>query len=133
MTPTPGRRFWAVVLAATALAVGMRLAYTATSTVPSEPGFLVSYDPIYYHQQAVAVADGDGFVAPYRTDGAPSADHPPLLVLVLAAASKLGLSSFAAHRARWTTSASRAAPSSSFDHAADRSPVRSTCSAACAP
>lgn len=99
MTPTPGRRFWAIVLAATALAVGVRLAYTATSTVPSEPGFLVSYDPIYYHQQAVAVAAGDGFVAPYRTDGAPSADHPPLLVLVLAAASKLGLSSFAAHRA----------------------------------
>ena len=99
MTPTQGRRFWAVVLAATALAVGVRMAYTATSTVPSEPGFLVSYDPIYYHQQAVAVADGDGFVAPYRTDGAPSADHPPLLVLVLAVASKLGLSSFAAHRA----------------------------------
>ena len=99
MTPTPGRRFWAVVLAATALAVGVRLAYTATATVPSEPGFLVSYDPIYYHQQALAVADGDGFVAPYRTDGAPSADHPPLLVLVLAAASKLGLSSFGAHRA----------------------------------
>ena len=91
--------FWAVVLAATALAVGVRLAYTAGSTVPSEPGFLVSSDPIYYHQQALAVADGKGFVAPYRTDGAPSADHPPLLVLVLAAVSKLGLSSFAAHRA----------------------------------
>ncbi|HEX7133499.1 MAG TPA: glycosyltransferase family 39 protein [Iamia sp.] len=93
------RSFWAIVLAATALAVGVRLAYTAGSTVPSEPGFLVSYDPIYYHQQARAVADGHGFVAPYRTDGAPSADHPPLLVLVLAAASKLGLSSFGAHRA----------------------------------
>lgn len=96
---TPARRFWWVVGACVALAVGVRLAYTAGSTVPSEPGFLVSYDPIYYHQQALAVADGDGFVAPYRTDGAPSADHPPLLVLVLAAASKLGLSSFAAHRA----------------------------------
>ncbi len=94
-----GRRFWAVVLTATALAVGVRLAYAAGSTVPSEPGFLVSYDPIYYHQQALAVADGQGFVAPYRSDGAPSADHPPLLVLVLAAATKVGLSSFAAHRA----------------------------------
>jgi 4-amino-4-deoxy-L-arabinose transferase-like glycosyltransferase len=96
---TPARRFWWVVGACVALAVGVRLAYAAGSTVPSEPGFLVSYDPIYYHEQALAVADGDGFVAPYRTDGAPSADHPPLLVLVLAAASKLGLSSFAAHRA----------------------------------
>jgi 4-amino-4-deoxy-L-arabinose transferase-like glycosyltransferase len=91
--------FWWVVGAALVVAVGVRLAYTAGSTVPSEPGFLVSYDPIYYHQQALAVADGHGFVAPYRTDGAPSADHPPLLVLVLAAASKLGLSSFGAHRA----------------------------------
>jgi 4-amino-4-deoxy-L-arabinose transferase-like glycosyltransferase len=92
-------RFRWAVLALTALAVVVRLAYTAGSTVPSEPGFLVSYDPIYYHEQARAVADGEGFVAPYRDDGAPSADHPPLLVLVLAAASKVGLSSFAAHRA----------------------------------
>ncbi|HMJ77309.1 MAG TPA: hypothetical protein VK507_15125, partial [Iamia sp.] len=91
--------FWWVVGAALVVAVGVRLAYTAGSTVPSEPGFLVSYDPIYYHQQALAVADGHGFIAPYRTDAAPSADHPPLLVLVLAAASELGLSSFGAHRA----------------------------------
>lgn len=92
-------RFRWAVLALTVVAVVVRLAYTAGSTVPSEPGFLVSYDPIYYHEQARAVADGEGFVAPYRDDGAPSADHPPLLVLVLAAASKVGLSSFAAHRA----------------------------------
>ena len=35
-----------------------------------------------------------------------------------------------AQRVRWTTSASRAAYSSSFAHAAARSPVRSACSAA---
>lgn len=91
-------RFWPWVGAALGVAVAVRLAYVAGSTVPSEPGFLVTFDPIYYHRQARAVADGLGFVAPYRTDGAPSADHPPLLVLVLALASKLGLSSFAAHR-----------------------------------
>ncbi len=98
MTPSVGRRFWWWVLGLTAVAIGIRLAYTATSTVPSEPGFLVTFDPIYYHRQAVAVADGQGFIAPYRIDHAPSADHPPLLVVVLAAASKLGLSSFGAHR-----------------------------------
>lgn len=91
-------RFWPWVGAALGVAVAVRLAYVAGSTVPSEPGFLVTFDPIYYHRQARAVADGLGFVAPYRTDGAPSADHPPLLVLLLALASKLGLSSFATHR-----------------------------------
>lgn len=100
MTRTAGgMRFGMVVLGMTVLAAGVRLAYTAASEVPSEPGYLVTYDPIYYHEQSRAVADGDGFTAPYRTDHAPSADHPPLLVLVLATASKLGLSSFAAHRA----------------------------------
>lgn len=79
-------------------AVAVRLAYTAGSTVPSEPGFLVTFDPIYYHRQALAVADGHGFVAPYRGDGAPSADHPPLLVVVLASAARLGVRSFEAHR-----------------------------------
>ena len=71
---------------------------------PLRPGFLVDYDPIFYHQQANSVADGRGFIAPYVLDDAgrgptlPSAGHPPLLVVVLALASKLGLRSFHADR-----------------------------------
>jgi 4-amino-4-deoxy-L-arabinose transferase-like glycosyltransferase len=50
------------------------------------------------------VADGDGFIAPYLLDAhdqgphRPSAGHPPLLVVLLAAASKAGARSFEAHR-----------------------------------
>ena len=99
MTALAARRFWWFVGGAVAVAVAVRLGYVARSTVPSEPGFLVSFDPIYYHRQALAVAHGHGFTAPYRSDGAPSADHPPLLVVVLALATKLGLGSWAAHRA----------------------------------
>ena len=71
---------------------------------PSQPGFLVDYDPIFYSQQANLVADGHGFIAPYVLDAAghgphrPSAGHPPLLVILLAIASKLGARSFSAHR-----------------------------------
>lgn len=92
------RRFWWFVGGALVVAVAVRVAYVAATTVPSEPGFLVSFDPIYYHGQALAVADGEGFIAPYRTDGAPSADHPPLLVVVLAVVSWLGLDGWGAHR-----------------------------------
>ena len=57
---------------------------------PSQPGYLVDYDPIFYSQQANLVADGHGFIAPYLLDGAgngphrPSAGHPPFLVVLLA-------------------------------------------------
>lgn len=96
--PAAGRWFAGALVGAFVVGLGVRLAYTARSTVPSQPGFLVTFDPIYYHRQARAVADGLGFIAPYRADGAPSADHPPLLVIVLAVASKLGITGFAAHR-----------------------------------
>jgi 4-amino-4-deoxy-L-arabinose transferase-like glycosyltransferase len=71
---------------------------------PSQPGYLVDYDPIFYSQQANLVADGHGFIAPYLLDREghgphrPSAGHPPLLVVVLAVASRLGARSFGAHR-----------------------------------
>jgi 4-amino-4-deoxy-L-arabinose transferase-like glycosyltransferase len=71
---------------------------------PSQPGYLVDYDPIFYSQQANLVADGKGFIAPYLLDQAgngphrPSAGHPPLLVVALAISSRLGARSFGAHR-----------------------------------
>lgn len=86
-------------------ALGIRLAVVAAVHVPSEPGYLVDYDPIFYHRQANLVADGRGFIAPYRLDDSghgvvtPSAGHPPLLSIVLAAGSVVGLRSFRDHRA----------------------------------
>lgn len=93
------RRWWVPGLgAATLLGLVVRLWYIGWHDVPSEPGFLVNFDPIFYHRQATAVADGLGFIAPHLPGHQASAGHPPLLVVVLAAASRLGLDSFEAHR-----------------------------------
>ena len=73
------------LLAVLAVALGIRMAVVAAVSQPSEPGFLVDYDPIFYHREANLVADGRGFISPYRLDDAghgmvtPSAGHPPLL------------------------------------------------------
>jgi 4-amino-4-deoxy-L-arabinose transferase-like glycosyltransferase len=96
--------FLVALLAVTFVGAGVRLAMVAFVHEPSQPGFLVDYDPIFYSRQANLVADGDGFIAPYLLDAhdngphRPSAGHPPLLVVVLAAASKLGARGFEAHR-----------------------------------
>jgi 4-amino-4-deoxy-L-arabinose transferase-like glycosyltransferase len=102
------RRFPRWFLLAVALisfaGIGVRVAMVAFVSEPSQPGFLVDYDPIFYSQQANLVADGHGFIAPYLLDAAghgphrPSAGHPPLLVMLLAIASKFGARSFGAHR-----------------------------------
>lgn len=98
-------RWCVLALAAlTLVGVGVRVGYVLTVSQPSRPGYLVDYDPIYYHRQAILVADDRGFIAPYRLDDAlrgpatPSAGHPPLLVAVLAAASAAGVDGFTAHR-----------------------------------
>ncbi len=86
------------------VAVAIRLVFVAAVSQDSEPGFLVDFDPIYYHRQALTVADGRGFIAPYALDGnlngpsLESAAHPPGTITVLAAVSKLGLRSFTGHR-----------------------------------
>jgi 4-amino-4-deoxy-L-arabinose transferase-like glycosyltransferase len=98
------RWFLLAVAALSFVGVGTRVAMVAFVREPSQPGYLVDYDPIFYSQQANLVADGQGFVAPYLLDSAghgphrPSAGHPPLLVAVLAIESRLGARSFAAHR-----------------------------------
>ena len=84
--------------------VGTRLAMVGFVHQPSQPGYLVDYDPIFYSSQANLVADGHGFIAPYLLDAngngphRPSAGHPPLLVAVLAVATRLGARSFGRHR-----------------------------------
>lgn len=80
------------------LGLGIRVAYTERTNEPDRPGYLVNYDPIFYHLQANAVAEGRGFVAVYRAGDHPSAKHPPLLVVALAAASAAGFDGFHAHR-----------------------------------
>jgi 4-amino-4-deoxy-L-arabinose transferase-like glycosyltransferase len=107
-TGTRTRRYpgWFLIalLAVTFVGAGVRIAMVAFVHEPSQPGFLVDYDPIFYSRQANLVADGHGFIAPYLLDAhgngphRPSAGHPPLLVVVLAAASKVGARSFTAHR-----------------------------------
>jgi 4-amino-4-deoxy-L-arabinose transferase-like glycosyltransferase len=58
-------------------------------------------DETYYHRVANFVADGMGYISPAAFDAGarlPSAEKPPLYPLLLAAQSKLGFSSFHAHR-----------------------------------
>jgi len=96
--------FLLAVVAISMLGAGTRVAMVIFVHEPSQPGYLVDYDPIFYSQQANLVADGHGFIAPYLLNSAgngphrPSAGHPPFLVVVLAAASRLGARSFGAHR-----------------------------------
>jgi 4-amino-4-deoxy-L-arabinose transferase-like glycosyltransferase len=96
--------FLLALLAVTFVGVGVRIAMVVLVDEPAHAGFLVDYDPIFYSEQANLVADGHGFIAPYLLDAhgdgphRPSAGHPPLLVVILAAATKLGARSFEAHR-----------------------------------
>jgi len=96
--------FLLAVAAISIVGAGTRVAMVIFVHEPSQPGYLVDYDPIFYSQQANLVADGQGFIAPYLLDSAghgphrPSAGHPPLLVVALAVASRLGARSFGAHR-----------------------------------
>lgn len=60
-------------------------------------------DWTFYHSQANLIADGRGFLDPFTLgflgDAVPSAGHPPLYPLALAAISKLGGTGELAHRA----------------------------------
>lgn len=91
-----GRRFLTALLAVTALALILRLV-AAHTLAPEAP----SGDSFYFHAQANLLADGHWFKDPYLHEAtgrlADSSVHPPLYVMVLAAASTLGLRSVAAH------------------------------------
>ena len=89
---------FAVALFAIAmLALAVRIAYVVLLDVDEFGG-----DAFYYHQQANHLADGDGFIEPFKLAilgvEAPSAYHPPLFPLVLAAASLVGGRSTFAHQ-----------------------------------
>jgi 4-amino-4-deoxy-L-arabinose transferase-like glycosyltransferase len=76
----------------------------ATEFTPRNPRALVlGGDGFFYHYQALALAEGDGFADPYRWrnldgDVQPSAAHPPAYPVYLAAWSLVGVRSPTGHR-----------------------------------
>ncbi len=120
--PARLRSPWAPIVGLALLGLTVRLAYVLSVRW----GGPLSGDGVYYHEAANLLADGLGFTEPYRYlhGGAqealflddpsslvptantalpvghvePTAGHPPLWVLVLGAASFLGLTSVGAHQ-----------------------------------
>jgi peptidoglycan/LPS O-acetylase OafA/YrhL/4-amino-4-deoxy-L-arabinose transferase-like glycosyltransferase len=96
--PSRPRRFalWLGVIVAAGLAV--RFLYLFGWRNP----WTVLGDPYYYHHGANLLADGEGYIHPFRwlLEGRrmPGADHPPGYLTVLAGFSWLGLRSFLAHQ-----------------------------------
>jgi peptidoglycan/LPS O-acetylase OafA/YrhL/4-amino-4-deoxy-L-arabinose transferase-like glycosyltransferase len=97
-SPSPPRRFawWLAGIVAAGLAV--RFLYLFGWRNP----WTVLGDPYYYHHGANLLADGEGYIHPFRwlLEGRrmPGADHPPGYLTVLAGSSWLGLRSFLAHQ-----------------------------------
>jgi 4-amino-4-deoxy-L-arabinose transferase-like glycosyltransferase len=58
-------------------------------------------DALYYHEQGHAIAEGLGFIDPYRwrffDEIVPNAEHPPVYSIFLAGAWLVGLASFHSH------------------------------------
>ncbi|GAC1312630.1 MAG: hypothetical protein NVSMB12_02970 [Acidimicrobiales bacterium] len=84
-------------LAIGALALAVRVAYVLAFKHPVSIGG----DAYYYHYGANLLVKGYGFIDAYRFHNgliAPTADHPPGTILVLAAASLLGMRSFFWHQ-----------------------------------
>jgi len=103
--PRPAKRYVVILLAITAAAFLLRLAFYwfarrgscgAEVLVDGCPG-----DAWVYHNSANLLAEGKGFISPadwYVNDVRfPSADHPPLFFGILAAFSFVGLDSWTAH------------------------------------
>jgi peptidoglycan/LPS O-acetylase OafA/YrhL/4-amino-4-deoxy-L-arabinose transferase-like glycosyltransferase len=91
-------RFTWSLVAITLVGLAVRLIYLLVWRHPSE----IVGDPYYYHHGANLLADGEGFIHPYRFllygDRSPGADHPPGLITILAGFSWLGFRSFFAHQ-----------------------------------
>jgi 4-amino-4-deoxy-L-arabinose transferase-like glycosyltransferase len=94
--PVERRGFSLGLAAIAAVALGIRLVY-ALAIAPSQlqPG-----DSIVYHELAKSIAGGHGYnLEALLHRDSPTASHPPLYPLYLAAFDKLGLSSYDAQRA----------------------------------
>jgi len=90
-----GLRLGGLALFGLALRVPYTLLFAGDATGPTG-------DIMFFHNSANLLAEGTGYVAPYAVqfEGVirPTAEHPPLWPLVLAASSKLGASGYVAHR-----------------------------------
>jgi 4-amino-4-deoxy-L-arabinose transferase-like glycosyltransferase len=99
------RRFLAVLIGLGVVAFGVRVGYAEAVYTTRQLG-----DDWWYHWMANAIAAGHGFNNPFVTlvnghavrtlmgSPIPTAYHPPLFPVVLAGASKVGLSTYGAHR-----------------------------------
>ena len=96
--PARQRAWWGWLAAIAAVGLAVRVGYVLGFRRDVE----VWGDAFYYHWQGRLVAEGKGFLGPaqYVLQGraVQAADHPPLYVLVLAAALVLGGTSFLAHQ-----------------------------------
>jgi 4-amino-4-deoxy-L-arabinose transferase-like glycosyltransferase len=95
-SPRPDRFWWWLgAIALAGLAVRLIAIYTHDATL----GFS---DPLYYHAQGRALADGEWFInaVQFAYDGTrvPSAIHPPFYTLYLGAVSFLGVESIRGHQ-----------------------------------
>jgi 4-amino-4-deoxy-L-arabinose transferase-like glycosyltransferase len=95
---TPFARRLAVILAG---GLALRLLYTiAVAGNEYSPGPFGDF--FFFHEIANLLADGEGFAAPFTVEQEgriePTAEHPPLWPLVLAAASEVGGNGLLAHR-----------------------------------
>ena len=91
-------RFVVAVAGLTLLALVIRIVVTLTTYADLDLGFS---DNTFYHRQANLLADGKGFIDPFRLQNglvAPTAAHPPIYSLYLAAWSLLGFDGILDHR-----------------------------------
>lgn len=91
-------RFWLWLALVVAGGLVVRLAYLLVWRNPWD----VVGDPYYYHHGANLLADGEGYVHPYRFllygSRMPGADHPPAFMTILAGFSWVGLRTFFQHQ-----------------------------------
>ena len=96
MRPRRGFLTWLVVLAVVGFAGRLVWIFAATKGLS---GF---GDDFYYHAGAILLADGKGYVDPFKAafshQYVPAADHPPLYLTYLAFPSWLGAQSYRAHQ-----------------------------------
>ncbi|MEA2389399.1 MAG: hypothetical protein QOG41_2172, partial [Thermoleophilaceae bacterium] len=91
-----GFRGW--LLGIVAVGVALRLVHVLAIA----PSTAIFSDGFFFHWVGKAVADGHGYVNPaeffFKGNNVPTATHPPLYTLVIAAATKLGITGDEAQR-----------------------------------
>lgn len=98
------RRFLARLAVISGVALVARIVYVVANQGHRmfDPSRIEGGDALFFHQQADLLVHGHWFVQPFPGNsgglGSPSADHPPVFTLLLAAADKLGITSYSSHQ-----------------------------------